>query len=182
MSQEKVARYRVPKTRSRSSRTFAERLALKLPASVGLYRSALSRLPLRSRLRRELVTRVICDSAAAYNRGDREAFFAVVDPDVEFNHFGEIGGLDRYHGRELLATFFATIDAAWDVNRLEPQAVIDFGDRYLTFSRIDAWETRSDICFQHPIGFFLTWSGRTVTRADFYWSRDKALEAAGLRE
>jgi hypothetical protein len=80
----------------------------------------------------------------------------VIDPDVEFNHFGEVGGLDRYHGRELLARFFATIDAAWDVNRLEPQAVIDFGDRYLTFSRIDAWETRTDVGFQHPIGFFLT--------------------------
>lgn len=106
----------------------------------------------------------------------------MIDPDVEFNHFGEVGGLDRYHGRELLARFFATIDAAWDVNRLEPQAVIDFGDRYLTFSRIDAWETRTDVGFQHPIGFFLTWSGRTVTRADFYWSRDKAVEAAGLRE
>lgn len=128
------------------------------------------------------MTRVICDSAAAYNRGDREAFFAVIDPDVEFNHFGEVGGLDRYRGRELLARFFATIDAAWDVNRLEPQAVIDFGDRYLTFSRIDAWETRTEVGFQHPIGFFLTWSGRTVTRADFYWSRDKAVEAAGLRE
>jgi hypothetical protein len=185
MSQERVARYRVPPVRSRSRRTLVERLALRFPRFARLYGSALLRLRPDSRLRRELLPRAIRDNTEAYNRGDREAFLVGIDPEGEINPIGGAAGLDlggHYHGREGFMRFFATIDEALESNRLEPEEVIDFGNRYLVLHHIRARGRGSGVDVDHAIGLFVTWSKGQVVRVDYYWSQDEALEAAGLSE
>ena len=185
MSQENVVRYPVPPLRRRSRRTLVEVLALRLPRFARLYRSALWRLPPRSRLRRELLARIVRDSAEAWNRGDRDVLLAGADPELEFNLFGQLGGVgfeDHYHGREGARRYWATIEAAWEGNRLEPQGVVDFGDRYLALFHNRARKRASGVEVVHPVGLLVTWSKGMVAHASFYWSSDQALEAAGLRE
>jgi ketosteroid isomerase-like protein len=185
MSKEDVARYRVPPVRPRSRRTLVEVVPLRLPRLARLLRSALLRLPLHSRLRRELVARGIRDSAEAWNRGDRELFLAAIDPEVEFNVVNRAAGVDledRYDGHEGARRYWATIDEAWETIRVEPQEMIDFGDRYLV---LQTWRARgrgSGVEVEHDIGLFVTWSRGMSARVDFYWSREEALEAAGLGE
>jgi ketosteroid isomerase-like protein len=185
MSQESFVRYRVPPVRSSPRRTFVQRVNVSFPRAGRLFVAALLRLPLRSRLRRELLARAIRDGTEAYNRRDREALFATADPDVEFNQIGQPVGVDtedRYHGHEGVRRYFAAIDEAWETNRLEPQEVIDFGDRYLVLHRLRNRGRGSGAEVEQEMGLFLTYSRGMLVRADYYWSRDEALEAAGLEE
>jgi ketosteroid isomerase-like protein len=185
MSEENVARYRVPPVRSSPRRTFVQRVNVSFPHLGRLFGAALLRLPLRSRLRRELLARAIRDGAEAYNRRDREVLLATADPDVEFNILGEFAVVDtpdRYHGHEGVRRYFAAIDEAWETARLEPQEVIDFWDRYLVLQRTRNRGRGSGAEVERETGLFLTYSRGMLVRADFYWSRDEALEAAGLSE
>jgi SnoaL-like domain len=152
---------------------------------VTLSMSALSRLPSRSRLRRELVARAIRDGAETYNRRDREAFLIPFDPDVEFNVLGQSGGLDfesRSRGHEGFMRFFATIDEAFEDNVIEPREAIDFGDRLLVLYRLRTLGRGSGVKLARDIGLLSTLSRGMIVRVDYYWSRDEALEDAGLRE
>jgi ketosteroid isomerase-like protein len=174
MSQENVARYPVPPVRPRSRRGLRHRLYLRFPRLARLYWAALWRLPIGSRLRRELLA-----------RGDRDAFLAVVDPDAELNLFGQVGGLgleDRYRGGEGVRRFWAAIDEAFEGHWFELQEVIDFGDRYLLLARLRARGRGSGVELVHAVGLFVTWSRGRAVRSDFYWSQAEALEAAGLRD
>jgi hypothetical protein len=83
MSQQNVARYRVPPVREHSGRTLAEHYFVRSPSLARPYASAANRLPVTSRLRRELVARGVRDAAAAWNRRDREAVLTLAGP--EFN-------------------------------------------------------------------------------------------------
>jgi ketosteroid isomerase-like protein len=185
MSGENVARYWVPPVRPRSRRTLVQSLALRLPGLARLYRTALWNVPPRSRLRRELLARLIRDFAEAFNRGDRAAFLAGLDPEIDLNLFGQVGGLgfeDHYHGREGVLRYLDALEDAWESNLLEPQGVIDFGDRYLALHNLRARGRGSGAEVVHAIGLIVTWSGGRTVRVDFYWSQDEALEAVGLRE
>jgi hypothetical protein len=185
MSEENVARYRVLPVRERSRRTLAEHLRVRFPSLARLYSSPLIRLPVTSRLRRELVARGIRDNAEAWNRRDREVFLAPADPEVELNPIGEAVGVDledRYRGPEGVMRFSTAVDEAWGSNQLEPQEIIDFGDRYLVLHRNRVRGRGSGIEVDHDIGLFVIWSGGRIVRVDYYWSHAEALEAAGLSE
>ena len=116
------------------------------------------------------MARAIRDGAEAYNRRDREAVFATADPDVEFNQNWSAcrrgDTEDRYHGHEGVRRYFAAIDEAWETNRLEPQEVIDFGDRYLVLQRIRNRGRGSGAEVEQEIGLFLTYSRGMLVRAD----------------
>jgi ketosteroid isomerase-like protein len=183
MSRENVARYRVPPVRERSRRTLAQHIFVRFPSLARLYGSALIRLPVTSRLRRELAARGVRDNAEAWNRGDREAVLAGLDPEFELNLIGEAVGADfedRYRGREGVMRFWTAVDEAWESNRLEPQEIIDFGDRYLALYRNRGRGRGSGVEVDHDIGLHTIWSGGRIVRVDYYWSQEEALEAAGL--
>jgi hypothetical protein len=194
VSEEKVARYRVPPVREQSRRTLAEHFFVRFPSLARPYWSAVMRLPVTSRLRRELVARGARDTAAAWNRRDREVLLNLAGP--EFNLYpmgGEaIGGdleertradfEERYRGPEGMMRFFTTVDAAWGDNRLEPQEIIDIGDRYLVLFHNRLRGRGSGIEMDADIGLFFTWSMGRLVRVDYYWSQEEALEAAGLQE
>jgi hypothetical protein len=77
--------------------------------------------------------------------------------------------------------FWTAVDEAWAGNRLEPQELIDFGDRYLVLYRNRVRGRGSGIELDADIGLFLTWSSGRLVRLDYYWSQEEALRAAGLR-
>jgi ketosteroid isomerase-like protein len=149
-----------------------------------LFGSALIRLRVNSRLRREILARAVRDNSEAWNRGDHECLVASLAPDFELQIIGQLPGIDlehRYTGREGVMRFRESLGEVWgDSARLEPQEIVDFGDRYLVLSRVRGRGKGSGIEVDHPIGLIVVWRGGLVERMDYYFSQVKAIEAAGL--
>ena len=66
---------------------------------------------------------------AAFNRGDREAWLALVDPDARFYPAGLFPDFDIvFHGREGFAVFWDRFHEPWDELRAEIKGIEDDGD------------------------------------------------------
>ena len=75
-------------------------------------------------------TRVVQDAFAAFQRGDRESVLEALADDVEWSAPGppEVPYAGTYRGREGVARFLATLDAALEYERWEPQEFVAQGD------------------------------------------------------
>ena len=109
MSQENVqtlrgVRYRVslPPERSAERRTLDERFFVRFPDLYRLVATAVTRLPVRSRLRRALIARTVARGMAAANRRDFDLLVLGLDPGLEYrprSDWGDVLDLDAvFHG------------------------------------------------------------------------------------
>ena len=178
----KPVEYRLARLRPHSRRTIQDRLALRLPRITNLIKTWVSRLPPESRLRQTLISRAIRENAQALNRGDYEVFLTAYDPEIEINVIGDVTSGGHYRGREGLREFLLNRDEVWEGYRLEPETVIDLGDRYVLLQRHSGRGSGSGIEVDRNLGVVMELGGGMVTRMDFFWSADEALKAAGLRE
>jgi ketosteroid isomerase-like protein len=87
-----------------------------------------------------------------------------------------------YHGLEGMRRFLAMLEEVWQDYTIEPQEVVDFGDRYVLFARHRPHGRGSGVEVDHQVGLVGTLRGGMVVRFVFYWSATQALEAADLRE
>jgi ketosteroid isomerase-like protein len=194
MSQENVeivGGVRTPVTVSTENRrrTLDERIFVLFPALARVLLSAWARLPPRSRLRRAWLSRIMRQGCEAANRRDFDLLFLGLDPEIEF-HINEspTGGflppdlLGVHHGHEgYLHVWEALIEAMEDL-KLEPEEVIDFGDRLLVAGRSSGHGSSSGVPVDRPYFQIFTLRRGLVIRQEDFTDRDKALEAAGLRE
>jgi ketosteroid isomerase-like protein len=74
------------------------------------------------------------------------------------------------------------LEEVWGDYRIEPEEIVDFGDRYVLFARHRAHGRGSGVAVDHRVGLVGTLRGGMVVHMVFYWSAAQALEAAGLRE
>jgi uncharacterized protein len=181
MSQEHVARYRVPPVRQRSRRTPLERLGLRFPEVARRLRVAVLRLPTSSRLRREIVARSIRDNADAYARRDYDAFMVGFDPEIVIDTGDAFPESNVYHGLEGMRRFLAMFEEVWQDYVIEPEEVVDFGDRYVLVARHRGHGRGSGAGVDRRVGLVGTLRGGMVVRFVFYGSPAQALEAVGLR-
>lgn len=182
MSEENVARYRVPPVRQPSRRTPLDRAGLRLPKVARLIREAVIRLPTRSRLRQAIFARSIRDNAEAYNRRDYDVFALPFHPGVLIETRDAFPEETVYQGPDGLARFMAMIDGVWSDYRIEPELVIDLGERYVLVARHRGRGRGSGVDVDHRLGLVATLDDGVVVRLHFYWSPDEALQAVGLRE
>jgi ketosteroid isomerase-like protein len=194
MSQENVEVVRgVPTRLTVSSKTrrrsVYERILVRFPVFFRVLASAWWRLPPRSRLRRALTARNFRQAYEAANRRDFDVLLLRLDPEIEFQ-FDEspVGGMlppdlvGVHRGHEgYVRVWEAGLEAA-DNYRLEPEEVIDFGDRLLVVGRQTGRGTSSGIPFDEPLLSLFTLRRGLVVRLKDFATRDKALEAAGVRE
>ncbi len=194
MSQENVKTMRGVRTPVAVSsqtrrRTLDERILVRFPALVRLLAFAWSRLPPRSRLRRAFVSRIVRQGCEAANRRDFDLLLLYLDPEIEYHIDGSpVGGfvppdlLGVHRGHEgYLRTWEAGIEASKDL-RIEYEEVIDFGDRLLAAGRRTGHGSSSGIPVNQPLFQLFTLRRGLVIRQEGFTDRDKALEAAGLRE
>ena len=194
MSQENVQIVRGVRTpvavRSETRRrTLDERILVRFPALVRVLASAWSRLPPRSRLRRAMASRIVRQGCEAANRRDFDLMLLIFDPEMEFHIGGSPAGgfvppdlLGVHRGHEGYLRVFEAVIEAMEDHKLEHEEVIDFGDRLFAAGRQTGHGRSSGIPVDEPLFQVYTLRRGLVIRQEYFTNRDKALEAAGLRE
>jgi ketosteroid isomerase-like protein len=185
MSQENVDPVRVPlRVGERSTRTFDQRLAIRVPGVVAPLQRLIARLSPSSRLRRALMVRGMQNGFEAYNRGDLQVCVLIYHPDVEFRYpEGTVGLKAHYRGLEGYREFQADWAGSWGEQRIEPHELIDLGDRFLVLGEIVARGESSGLSLTQHHAMLSTFDkdGKVIRQHD-YFDHAEALEAAGLSE
>ena len=127
---------------------------------------------------------IVRDAAAAFNRGDLDSWFEYLADDVDYravegapDDHGPIYGNDalRDHMQDWLDTF--------DRFRMEPEELIDAGeDKVIAVMRASGHAKLSGVETDLTFAVLYMIRDEKITRGREYWTRDEALEAAGLSE
>jgi ketosteroid isomerase-like protein len=190
MSQETVVRgvrypVSLPGERRSQRRSLDERLFVRFPALFRLFADAWTRLPLRSRLRRLPVTRLVARACAAANRRDFDLLVLGLDPDIEYRPRGDQMPLDLeavFYGRDGYRAVWRAMADAFDDLRLVPEEVLDFGDRLLTTAQVRGHGSGSGVPVSTELFQVVKLRRGLVVRQQDFGDRTEALEAAGLKE
>jgi len=192
MSQEKIVRgvrYAVslPSERASQRRSLDERLFLRVPGLyrfTGLIADRVMRLPPGSYLRRLLLTRGAARGAAALNRGDLDAYSENFADDVDYRAVA--GAPDDHgpiHGKVAMRAYVQDWIDTFDEFRAQPIELIDAGgNQVVAVFRISGRARLSGI--ETDLTFAVVYAVRhgKMARGREYWTKEQALEAAGLSE
>ena len=115
------------------------------------------------------------------NQGDWERMAELADPDVE--QLGTVGGLEdrsRARGLSEIRQLYEHDEEAWDQYRIEPERLIDAGDRVVVFQREYQRGKSSGIELVAETASIVDLRDGQVVRMQGYMDRAAALKAAGL--
>jgi ketosteroid isomerase-like protein len=122
----------------------------------------------------------------AVNRADVEAFVACFHPDVEWEVSGERfpGFHGTYRGRDGVRRWLQQALEPWESVHLDVEEIIEPGDDRLVLGVLMTTRGgQSGVETQLPLWqVFVVADGQVTKRTGPYWTREAALEAAGLRE
>ena len=119
----------------------------------------------------------------AVNRGDRDTWFGLHDPDVEFRAAAVWPESGLLRGREEVWDFATSLNDAWEESDYAMLEVIDSGtDKVVSRIKRPVRGKTSGITDMLDQWTVITIRGRKVFRQEFFTSRADALEAAGLSE
>jgi ketosteroid isomerase-like protein len=129
---------------------------------------------------------VIRAAVDALNRGDPDAFTALLRPDVEWKEpIDPFPGLRPiYHGRAgVLEWFDEAFLEVWESFHAEIEEITAVGDDRVLFGvKLTARGIGSGVATEIHT-WSVTWHiDSKVARRQLFWTRDEALEAAGLSE
>ena len=117
----------------------------------------------------------------AYARGDLEAVFAALDPEIEV-HDHDLPDSGNYRGLEGVRQWQADWAGPWEDWGWEPVEFIEAGERVIAVLRVHAKGRHSGIDVEQLNAAVWTLRDGKCVRLDYYDSRDQALQAAGLRD
>jgi SnoaL-like domain len=187
MSQENVeaaraVRIPLPGRETRRHRTVDERIIVRFPGLARLLLAAWARLPRHSRLRRVMLVRLVRRGYAAANRRDFDLLLIGLDPGIELHPMFPLDFEASYHGHDGYREAWRVILEAFEDVRLDPQELLDLGDRWLVTIEWSGHGAGSGVSIGQQ-GFQLSTLRRgLVVRQDDFVDRQKALETAGLSE
>jgi ketosteroid isomerase-like protein len=117
----------------------------------------------------------------ASNRRDRDAFFALCDPDAEFHLAGIVMDQQRvYRGREEIWEWLTAVDSEFTDLRAEPEDLFDAGDKVVVAIRFHGRGKASGATVDLRFASVVTMKDGRIARGDNYVELEQALEAAGL--
>jgi len=119
---------------------------------------------------------------AAYNRGDWEAAFATMDPNVEFDLTSVAPDGKTYRGYEGVQQFWLMLRDVFGELQIDVEEIIDGGDTLVTRMRLRSTGRASGAMTEDVLYQNLTIRQGKAVRAQFFRDRAEALEAAGLSE
>ena len=191
MSRENVATYPVTPLRRRrfKRRRLDERLVVRFPRLASAVRSVVFRLAVGSRLRRAILSTACRHGFDALRRGEYEAMAAVCHPEVETTYLtapGEtVGDLEtEYKDRggliQSLRSWSEAWSEAWSEWALEPNEMVDFGDRLLVRGRFVGRGKLSGVTTEQSGAIMFTVRRGWITAQRVYLGTDLPPEAAEL--
>jgi ketosteroid isomerase-like protein len=190
MSEENVEQgVRIPITgmnTTRKRRTLDERLFVRFPALYRRFAAFWWRLPLRSRLRRLILLRLVGLGTSAANRRDFDVFLLAFDPEVDL--WIARSGLNvpdyagHHHGHEGYREAWRRLLEAFEDLRWEPEELIDAGDGLISVNRWSGHGAGSGVPVNQLMFQVYTLRRGLVVKQEDFAERGEALEAAGLRE
>jgi hypothetical protein len=197
MSQEDVVvrgvRYPIslPSEKSARRRRLGERLFVRVPTLFRALADLLSRLPLRSRIRRRLRASVSSRALAAANRRDFAVLLLAMDPAIEYHPPVDqlpIGMYDVYHGRDGYERVWRELMDAFEDFRADPVDLIDLGDTLVATIDFNGHGSGSGVpIHMHLVQVYKLRRGLVVWQKDFSDHAEaldhaSALESVGLSE
>jgi ketosteroid isomerase-like protein len=117
----------------------------------------------------------------AFTRHDKVAWCELCDPDVEIVPVGDWPETD-IRGREAAWNFLVAADAPWEPGPYEMAEVIDGDDMVVARQRRDLRGKSSGVEVEYDYWLVLTFRNGNAIRAEWFATREDALEAAGLKE
>ena len=124
------------------------------------------------------------DAVAAFNRGDLDTWLEYFTDDVDYRAVeGAPDDHGPMHGKDALRAYVEDWRETFDDFRTEPTELIEAGeDRMIAVMRISGRAKLSGVEVDLTFAVVYTLRDGRVARGREYWTRDQALEAAGLRE
>jgi len=167
-------------------RTPDERLFVRFPVLYRLAAAAMTRLPVRSRLRRTLMARTFARGMAAANRRDFDVLPVGLDPGLEYrprSDWSDVLDLDAvFCGHAGYREVWRQITEGFDDFRLELQEVADLGEHVLATVTAIGHGSRSGVPVTLPLFQLFRFRGGLVVWQRDFADRDSALEAVRLSE
>jgi ketosteroid isomerase-like protein len=186
MSRENVEVVRQPIARkARLRRGLEDRLIVGLRPAFVLLTRLVWRLPPSSRVRQRFLRHGLEVAVEAHNRRDLAVTFALFHESCESTFPAQMGGLgsaSATRGREERLRFHRTFLEEWGEYRLEPEELIDTGDRVLVLGRMKGTGLSSGAVFDNEWALLTATSAGQVIREEVFLDHGQALEAVGLRE
>jgi ketosteroid isomerase-like protein len=105
---------------------------------------------------------------------------ALTDPEVEAIPIGDWPETE-IRGRDAVWDFLVSVDEPWESGRFELSEVIEGDNRVVARQRRDLRGKASGVEVTYDYWVVLTFSDGLCCRAEWFETRDEALEAAGLR-
>ena len=124
------------------------------------------------------------DAAAAFNRGDLNAWWEYWAEDIDYR---AVEGAPDDHGpiqgKEAMREYVQDWLDTFDDFRFEPVEITDAGkDKVIAVIRISGRAKLSGVETDLTFAILYTIRDGKIARGREYWTRDEALEAAGLSE
>jgi ketosteroid isomerase-like protein len=179
------AAYQQLSVRDAPRRRAEEHLGVHFPRLLALLTRAVMSLPPRSRLRCQLIRRVVQQGIEAANRRDYESAFALYHPQVEMvvpPDLIAMGFEPAVRGRKARLAFEVRWRTEWGDYSYEPEELRDLGDRILVAGRIRGSGPTSGAAFDREWANVFTISAGWVVHERVFFDYREALESVGLRE
>jgi uncharacterized protein len=127
----------------------------------------------------EIVRRLI----EALNSNEQDRVSGILDPGAVIDATRRLVNPKTYTGIQGYGRMVAEREEVWDEFRMEPDEVLDAGDRVVAVGRWVGKGKGSGIEVHQPVADVYTLHNGRVVRAEFgFTDRAEALEAAGLQE
>jgi ketosteroid isomerase-like protein len=128
--------------------------------------------------------KTIRDAAAAFNRGDVDAWLEYVADDIDYRAIeGAPDDPGPMHGRDAVRAYAQDWLDMFDEFRSEAVELIDAGeDRVIAVTKISGRAKLSGVETDLTYAALYTIRDGKVARGREYWTKEQALEAAGLSE
>jgi ketosteroid isomerase-like protein len=126
--------------------------------------------------------KIVREAAAAFNRGDSDAWLEYLADDID--HRAVEGALDDHgpiHGKDALRAYLDDWIGTFDDFRSEPIELIEAGeDEVIAVTRISGRAKLSGVETDLTFAALYTVRDGKIVRGREYWTKEQALEAAGL--
>jgi ketosteroid isomerase-like protein len=126
---------------------------------------------------------VVRKSIDAFNRGDLDAWLGCLSPEVAWESLPLVGFRDVYRGRAEAREWVEQLIEDFEEVHLEIEEITALSDDRVFFGYTQIGRGRGSGLLGELRGWAILWLAKgLITRRQVFWTRDEAVEAAGLAE